>query len=399
MKPKIIVFLLIFSFAALLIFFGYYIGTNEADKARALAQSALKTDFDPEEINIDEIKSDAEFAGKIPEYRMFFSGLIEKDASITFLEIAQKYKDNTLSFDSTGERSDGEIVSLNFTGIKLNDLFADILPSQEYENVIVYGSDMYSVVFSKAEIDSDDLYLAWKKEGQYLNPSEDGVLKIVFDQDKTSRWIKNPVYFEFIGNFDYSVPLVSDLPIETITFLTEQQMFTLAIGGAPKIDIDDWELKFTGLIDNNLVLSYDEILSLPQKTVYATLETISNPIGGPSMGNAFWTGVPFRNIVELLGISSEAVEIVFYCVDGYSTSVTVEESLKDDVILAYKMNGQTLTDEHGYPVRMVLPDKYGMKWAKWIDKIEIVDYDYKGYWERQGWSDYAGRDRPDKRFD
>jgi len=69
------------------------------------------------------------------------------------------------------------------------------------------------------------------------------------------------------------------------------------------------------------------------------------------------------------------------------------------VILAYKINGSVLPDVHGYPIRMVVPDKYGMKWAKLITEIELVDYDFKGYWESQGWSDYAGRDRPDKRFD
>ena len=63
------------------------------------------------------------------------------------------------------------------------------------------------------------------------------------------------------------------------------------------------------------------------------------------------------------------------------------------------MDMKQLAPEHGYPLRLVVPGKYGMKWPKWINKIELTDIDYKGYWESQGWSDYAGRDRHDQRFD
>ncbi|MEE8325126.1 MAG: molybdopterin-dependent oxidoreductase, partial [Candidatus Humimicrobiaceae bacterium] len=84
---------------------------------------------------------------------------------------------------------------------------------------------------------------------------------------------------------------------------------------------------------------------------------------------------------------------------GYSTSITLDEAMEEGVIIAYEMNGEALTDEHGFPVRMVVPEKYGMKWPKWINTIEFVDYDYRGYWEQRGWSDYAGRDRPEERYD
>jgi len=117
------------------------------------------------------------------------------------------------------------------------------------------------------------------------------------------------------------------------------------------------------------------------------------------IGNAVWTGVSFDYILEYAVPDKDALEVVFYCEDGYSTSLTIEEVLVEGVILAYKMNGKALTPEHGYPVRMVVPEKYGMKWPKWVNTIELVDYDYKGYWEQRGWSDYAGRDRPDERYD
>jgi DMSO/TMAO reductase YedYZ molybdopterin-dependent catalytic subunit len=79
-------------------------------------------------------------------------------------------------------------------------------------------------------------------------------------------------------------------------------------------------------------------------------------------------------------------------------AIKIDEALKEDAILAYKMNGKPLASENGYPLRVVVPGKYRMKWAKWINRIELTDKDYKGYWEAQGWSDYAGRDRPDQRL-
>jgi DMSO/TMAO reductase YedYZ molybdopterin-dependent catalytic subunit len=106
-----------------------------------------------------------------------------------------------------------------------------------------------------------------------------------------------------------------------------------------------------------------------------------------------------RHILDLVGPEESVQEIVFKCADGYSTSITLEEAMQEGVQLCYRVNGETLLPKHGYPLRLVLPEKYGMKWAKWVTEIEFVDYDYKGYWERRGWSDYAGRDRPDQRYD
>ncbi len=106
--------------------------------------------------------------------------------------------------------------------------------------------------------------------------------------------------------------------------------------------------------------------------------------GGNLIVNAVWTGVPFDYILEQAVPSEDVLEVVFYCEDGYSTSMTIEEALEEGVMLAYKMNGETLTAEHGYSVRMVVPEKYGMKWPKWVNTIKLVDYDYKGYWEQRG---------------
>lgn len=393
MKKKLIIILISAAVVAALAFFIYYIYQNEAGK---VAGEEL---FIPEDINVDRIENDLEFAKAIPEYRMLFTGLLEQELDISFYEILDRYMDRTETFTATGIRSDGEVVDLEFTGIKLDHILNDLKFKHGIENVIIYATDLYAADLDIKTLQDGSVYLVWKKEGQYLNPTADGILKIVVDNGPTNKWVKNPVLFDFITEFDDLVSLADRLEAEAIDFVSIQNFFTLSLGYTPEIDMDRWSLKIRGLIENPLELSYSDILDMPQSSVLATLETISNPQGGNLIGNAVWTGVPFDYILEQVVPEEDAQEVVFYCDDGYSTSLTIDEALGEGVILAYKMNGKDLTVEHGFPVRMVVPGKYGMKWPKWINFVELVDYDYKGYWEQRGWSDYAGRDRPEDRSD
>jgi len=392
-KKKLIIILISAAVVAALAFFIYYIYQNEAGK---VAGEEL---FIPEDINVDRIENDLEFAKAIPEYRMLFTGLLEQELDISFYEILDRYMDRTETFTATGIRSDGEVVDLEFTGIKLDHILNDLKFKHGIENVIIYATDLYAADLDIKTLQDGSVYLVWKKEGQYLNPTADGILKIVVDNGPTNKWVKNPVLFDFITEFDDLVSLADRLEAEAIDFVSIQNFFTLSLGYTPEIDMDRWSLKIRGLIENPLELSYSDILDMPQSSVLATLETISNPQGGNLIGNAVWTGVPFDYILEQVVPEEDAQEVVFYCDDGYSTSLTIDEALGEGVILAYKMNGKDLTVEHGFPVRMVVPGKYGMKWPKWINFVELVDYDYKGYWEQRGWSDYAGRDRPEDRSD
>jgi DMSO/TMAO reductase YedYZ molybdopterin-dependent catalytic subunit len=394
LKKILLVTLLCLVLAGFTAFFSYYIYKNEASRAAARA-----VQFNPPDINVDKITSDLEFSQTIPEYKMLFSGLVENQLQMSFEELVTKYTGKFENINATGVRTDGENVALNFFGLKIKDIIKDVNIKPEAQNMIIYATDLYAANFSLAELNGDNLFIVWKKDGQYLNPSDDGILKIVLNNGPTNKWVKNPIVFDFIGEYKDKVQATDKLRDSSINFVTEQQMFTLSLGITPQIDINTWELDIGGLAKNPYILKYDEILKMPQVSVFATLETISNPIGGPSIGNAVWTGVPLKMVLEKAGIKDNVIKVIFYCEDGYSTAVKLEEALKDDVILAYKMNGKTLASEHGYPLRVVVPGKYGMKWAKWINKIELTDKDYKGYWEAQGWSDYAGRDRPDQRYD
>ena len=349
---------------------------------------------------MEEIASDLEFAEALPEYLITFTGLVDGDLEITFFDIIDIYggTGRIETFTATGIRSDDEIVEVEFTGIKLKYIIEDLEIKDETKNIIVYATDLFAANFKLEEFQRGDVYLAWKEEGQYLNPT-DGIIKVVQDGGLTKKWVKNPVLFDFISDFDDKVSDADRLDEDGLDFISEQRFYTLSLGFIPDIDVNDWTLEIGGLVDNPMVLSYDDILKMPQESVYETLETISNPPGGRSIGNAVWTGVPFDFILDQVGVGENVFDVAFYSLDGYSTSITIEEALKESVMICYKMNGKTLTPIHGYPVRMVVPGKYGMKWPKWINKIEFVDYDFKGYWEKKGWSDYAGRDRPEERYE
>ena len=153
----------------------------------------------------------------------------------------------------------------------------------------------------------------------------------------------------------------------------------------PRVSVDRWSLEVSGLVDQPRQLSYEEILSLPSVSQYATLECISNTLGGNLMSNAYWTGVPLAQFLGSLGVRPEARAVIFRSADNYYESFPLELVLADGVLLAHTMNGTPLPDKHGFPLRLILPGPYGMKNPKWIIKIEVVDQPIDGYWVRRGW--------------
>jgi len=167
--------------------------------------------------------------------------------------------------------------------------------------------------------------------------------------------------------------------------ITENEdFFTLSITGTPDIDIDSWTLSIEGMVEHHLELTYDNITSFQRTEVTATLKCVEGPTD-----RAEWTGVNVSTILDMAMVEPGAKEIIFYSVDGYSSSLTLDDATSEGVLLAYMMNGETLPADHGYPLRLVAPGKAGYKWVKWIERIEIIDYDYEGYWESRGWDDDA----------
>jgi len=161
-------------------------------------------------------------------------------------------------------------------------------------------------------------------------------------------------------------------------------------GFDPDLDANRWSLEVTGLVARPLKLTYDQIRQFPAVEQFQTLECISNEVGGDLISNARWKGARLRDVLQQAGGPGvKAVKVAFRCADGYTESIPIADALNPTTLLAYEMNGERLPPRHGFPVRLLVPGLFGMKNPKWITRIEVVDYDFQGYWERSGWSDEA----------
>lgn len=149
-----------------------------------------------------------------------------------------------------------------------------------------------------------------------------------------------------------------------------------------------------GLVSNPLNLTYAEVESFPQVSEIASLQCVLAPLGAPFN----WTGVPLSYLLNIANVQPGAKKVVFRATDGFSSSLTIDKAMYPTTLLALIVNGTTLSDTEpitygglpaGYPYKVVVPCKYGYKWVGWIQEIEVVDYDYLGTYESQGFSDDA----------
>jgi DMSO/TMAO reductase YedYZ molybdopterin-dependent catalytic subunit len=158
----------------------------------------------------------------------------------------------------------------------------------------------------------------------------------------------------------------------------------------PTIDANTWQLTVDGQVDHPFTLTYQQALAEPMQRQYESMLCISNDVGGPYMSNALWEGIPLRHLLQRAGVKPGATKVVFSAADNYSDSLHLTKALETTTLLALQMNGVALPQEHGFPARLLVPGLYGMKHAKWITHIEVVNYNYQGYWQQRGWTDAAG---------
>lgn len=198
---------------------------------------------------------------------------------------------------------------------------------------------------------------------------------------------KRKIYLKYIGILILLfLPLLGliGVVISRTIITPNDQFFVVNKGEIPDININNWRLTIDGHVNNNLIFTYSNFTSQPSQEVLATLQCVE----GPS-GTALWKGIPIKDLLDLAEVKAGAVDVVFYAADAYSSSLTIEEASADDVLLAYEMNHELLPVEQGFPVRVIAPNHQGYKWVKWVVRVEIVNYDYIGYWESRGWSDDA----------
>jgi hypothetical protein len=158
-------------------------------------------------------------------------------------------------------------------------------------------------------------------------------------------------------------------------------------GGETDIPADSYILIVDGLVKNPLALSLDDLKSYPAVEQFATLECISNPVGGDLIGTTLFQGVRLRDVLESAELEPSVVDIKFTSVDGYSESLHPEAALHPETILCHSMGNQPLTKSHGAPLRLYTPNRFGIKNPKWLIKIEAIDTDYLGFWQQRGWSE------------
>jgi hypothetical protein len=145
-------------------------------------------------------------------------------------------------------------------------------------------------------------------------------------------------------------------------------------------------LQVSGLFDRPHPLTLSDLFAYPAVTQPITLSCISNPIGGDLIGTSYWTGVRLHDVLQDLGLRPEAQELFIKAADGFYESVEMQDLLDPRTLLVYGMNGETLPVAHGFPLRIYIPNRYGMKQPKWITSIEAIDHSGPGYWVDRGWS-------------
>ena len=160
----------------------------------------------------------------------------------------------------------------------------------------------------------------------------------------------------------------------------------------PEVDPATWQLRIHGMVQREVVLTFDELLRRPLVEDYLTLTCVSNPVGGPYVGNALWLGARLADVIRQARPLAGASQLLCTSVDGFTSGTPLQVVLDGrDALLAVAMNGQALPVAHGFPVRMVVPGLYGYVSAtKWVTDIEVTTFAAAfAYWVQRGWSQQA----------
>lgn len=159
----------------------------------------------------------------------------------------------------------------------------------------------------------------------------------------------------------------------------------LDLGFHPAVEHADWQLKVDGACAKPFSLSYQDFLALPQVDDTSDFHCVTTW----SRMDLHWRGVRFADLAAMAEVDDRATHVMCHAYDDYSTNLPLVEALKPDVLLVHTVDGAPLPREHGGPVRMITPQLYAWKGAKWIHRIELMIGDRKGFWELRGYSDTA----------
>jgi len=180
----------------------------------------------------------------------------------------------------------------------------------------------------------------------------------------------------FLKQKDPSVP-----PGQTVT----EGFPVLHVGDVPSIDLRTWRLRISGLVEAPFELSYEELRALPATEWRGDIHCVTRW----SKKDTAWTGVRFDDLLARAKPLPSATHVVQHADNDYTTNLPLSAMHGDDVLVAYAFDGKPIAPIHGGPVRMVIPKKYFWKSAKWLNGIELLDHDEKGFWEVRGYNNDA----------
>ncbi len=160
----------------------------------------------------------------------------------------------------------------------------------------------------------------------------------------------------------------------------------LHYGSVAHINKDEWTLRTFGMVEEEKTWTWTDFLELPTTVVDRDIHCVT----GWSKFDMKWEGVLFRDFIELAGLKPDVSHVIAHAEhNGFTTNLPLEAMLGDDVLLAYKADGELLTAEHGAPVRTFVPGKYFWKSAKWLTALEFTNADRLGFWEQAGYHNNA----------
>jgi DMSO/TMAO reductase YedYZ molybdopterin-dependent catalytic subunit len=172
--------------------------------------------------------------------------------------------------------------------------------------------------------------------------------------------------------------LNSDIPPgQSVT----QKFPILTYGQTPEVSQDTWAFRAFGSVTEELEIDFKTLLSMTQTQLTRDFHCVTQ---WSNLDN-LWEGVQFREILNLIKFKPEARHVMVHCYGGYSTNLTIDTLTESDVLLAHKHNGEVLTPEHGSPVRLLVPSRYGWKSAKWVSGVEFMCIAQPGFWEKLGY--------------
>lgn len=185
-------------------------------------------------------------------------------------------------------------------------------------------------------------------------------------------------------------PLAVNIPPELAHRVPPGQTVTdrfpiLHEGDVPEYDLATWSIKIFGEVERELSFSFDELISMPQTDITCDIHCVTRW----SKLDTHWTGIKFSDLFAKLGVKPEAKYVMVHGDNDYTTNIPLEDLLRDNILLAHAYEGEPLTAKHGGPMRLIVPHLYFWKSCKWITGFEFMKEDAPGFWEQNGFHNYA----------